>query len=384
MQTQNEPHPFEFLALHFDFMEDPRVDRRRKHELLDIIGLTIMAVICGADTWVAIEEYGKAKEAFLRQYLQLPNGIPSHDTIGRVFSILNAQELEKGFVSWTQAICRLTAGEVVAIDGKKLRRSYDRTGDKAAIHMVSAWACVNQISLGQVKVDDKSNEITAIPKLLEVLDLQGCIVTIDAMGTQKKVAEQIRDQQADYLLALKANHGELYEEVRATFDHLQNTRYTQVDEQWDKDHGRIECRRCFVLDLTAPDFDWILSDDLDAWKDLRSLVMIEARRWIGDKEEYQKRYYLSSLSAQKGAEVFNRAIRMHWHIENSCHWTLDVVFNEDYSRVRKGFADQNFSIFRRLALNLLKKEKSAKVGVQNKRLKAAWDDDYLLKVLAAA
>lgn len=382
MARQLEGHPLSFMEVHFSEVEDPRIDRKKRHELLDIIGLSIMATICGADTWVGIEEFGKAKQDWLAQYLSLPNGIPSHDTLGRVFSVLDSEQLEEGFVSWTQAICQLTQGEVVAIDGKTLRHSYDRAADKAAIHMVSAWACSNQLSLGQVKVDDKSNEITAIPKLLEVLDLGGCIVTIDAMGTQKEIAQLIREQEGDYVLALKANHEQLYEEVVATFGHLKDTRFTEVNQQWDKAHGRIESRRCYVLDLNAPDFDWILSDDLVAWKDLNTLLMIEARRWTNGKEESQKRYYLSSLKAQVSPKVFNDIVRTHWHIENSCHWILDVVFKEDQSRVRKGFADQNLSILRRLALNLLKKEKSTKVGIQNKRLKAAWNHRYLIKVLS--
>lgn len=378
---KNQEHPIQFLEIYFDNLEDPRLDRRKRHDLLDILGLSILAIVCGADTWVGVEEYGKAKEDFLRQYLALPNGIPSHDTIGRVFSILDSEALEQGFVKWTKAISELNDGEVVAIDGKQLRRSYDRQSNKSAIHMVSAWACTNQVSLGQIKVDEKSNEITAIPKLLEVLDLSGCIVTIDAMGTQKEIAGAIRDQQADYLLALKANHVTLYEEVSATFRHLKDTRFTQLDEQWHKEHGRIECRRCWVMDLNAPDFDWILSQDLEAWSDLNTIVMIEAHRWLNQKEEHQQRYYLSSLKADQGPALFNRVVRTHWNIENNCHWVLDVVFKEDYSRVRKGFADQNFSIFRRLALNLLKREKSTKVGIQNKRLKAAWNNKYLFKVL---
>lgn len=370
------------LEEHFGFIEDPRLDRHKEHSLLDIIGLTIIGTLSGADNWVAIEEFGKAKADFLQGLLLLPNGIPSHDTLGRVFSILSAEELEKGFASWISSISQATQGQVVAIDGKRLRGSYDKGSNKAAIHMVSAWATVNQISLGQLKVDDKSNEITAIPELLRMLEIAGCIITIDAMGTQKEIAQQIRAHQADYVLALKSNQGELYEEVKATFEHLINTRFCQQDQQWDKGHGRIESRKCYVLDLQAPDFDWILSEDLEQWKDIASLVMIQATRWQGDQQQTQNRYYISSLSAQsKDAQTFNHIIRTHWAIENQLHWTLDVVFKEDASRVRTGYADQNLSVIRRMALNLLKRDKSLKVGIQNKRMRAAWDNQYLIKIL---
>ena len=373
------------LEEHFGFIEDPRLDRHKEHLLLDIIGLTIIGTLSGADNWVAIEEFGKAKELFLKDLLVLPNGIPSHDTLGRVFSILSAEEVEKGFASWISNLSQVTQGQVVAIDGKRLRGSYDKSSNKAAIHMVSAWATANQVSLGQLKVGDKSNEISAIPELLSMLEIAGCIITIDAMGTQKEIAQQIRAHQADYVLALKSNQGELYEEVKATFEHLINTRFCQQDQQWDKGHGRIESRKCYVLDLQAPDFDWVLSQDLEQWKDISSLVMIQATRWKGDQVQTQNRYYISSLSAQnKDAQAFNHIVRTHWAIENQLHWTLDVVFKEDASRVRSGYADQNLSVIRRLALNLLKQDKSLKVGIQNKRMRAAWDNQYLIKIINQA
>ncbi|RQH18932.1 ISAs1 family transposase [Okeania hirsuta] len=373
------------LEEHFGFIEDPRLDRHKEHLLLDIIGLTIIGTLSGADNWVAIEEFGKAKELFLKDLLVLPNGIPSHDTLGRVFSILSAEEVEKGFASWISNLSQVTQGQVVAIDGKRLRGSYDKGSNKAAIHMVSAWATANQVSLGQLKVGDKSNEISAIPELLSMLEIAGCIITIDAMGTQKEIAQQIRAHQADYVLALKSNQGELYEEVKATFEHLINTRFCQQDQQWDKGHGRIESRKCYVLDLQAPDFDWILSQDLEQWKDISSLIMIQATRWKGDQVQTQNRYYISSLSAQnKDAQAFNHIVRTHWAIENQLHWTLDVVFKEDASRVRSGYADQNLSVIRRLALNLLKQDKSLKVGIQNKRMRAAWDNQYLIKIINQA
>ena len=378
-------HPLRFLEEHFSFIEDPRLDRQKDHLLLDIIGLTIIGTLSGADNWVAIEEFGKAKQAFLKGLLLLPKGIPSHDTLGRVFSILSSSELEKGFANWIRSISEVTQGQVIAIDGKRLRGSYDKNSNKAAIHMVSAWATANQISLGQLKVDDKSNEITAIPELLRILDIAGCIITIDAMGTQKEIARLIRSKKADYVLSLKQNHGELYEEVKATFDHLVDTHFCQQSEKWDKGHGRIESRKCYVLDLQAPDFNWILSDDLDQWPDISSLIMIIAKRWKEDQLQTQCRFYISSLSTQeKDAQAFNHIVRTHWGVENQLHWTLDVVFKEDASRVRTGFADQNLSIIRRMALNLLKQDKTLKVGIQNKRMRAAWDNSYLVKILGQA
>lgn len=375
-------NPLRLLEEHFGQLEDPRLDRRKAHSLLDIIGLTIVGVLCGADNWVAIETFGKAKLDFLSRYLGFANGIPSHDTLGRLFSILDAEALGKCFSSWIKTISALTQGEVVAIDGKCLRGSHDHYTGKSAIYMVNAWASANQLCLGQVKVDDKSNEITAIPKLLEMLELSGCIVTIDAMGTQKEIAQHIRQAKADYVLALKQNHAELYEEVQATFNHLLDTRYSTSDEQWDKGHGRIESRKCYALDLKAPDFDWILSEDLEQWPDLNSLIMIQAVRRKGNKIERQTRYYLSSLQlSNTTAQEMNQIVRSHWGVENQLHWTLDVAFREDHSRVRTGFADQNLAVIRRLALNLLKLDTKSKLGIQNKRLRAAWDEQYLIRIL---
>lgn len=381
MDKQNSS-PLEVLELHFGELEDPRIERHKIHQSLDIIGLTIIGVLCGADNWVAIETFGKARIDFLRKYFKLANGIPSHDTIGRFFSLLDPEELEKGFSSWVKSICELSDGEVVSIDGKCLRGSHDDYTNKSAIYMVNAWATANQLCLGQLKVDEKSNEITAIPKLLEVLDLQGCIVTIDAMGTQKEIAKKIRESNADYVLALKQNHVELYQEVEATFNHLINTSYTNTDIEWNKDHGRIESRRCYTIDLNAANFDWILSEDLEQWQDLNSLIMIQASRRKGEKIEQQTRYYISSLDLKTtSAQSMNQIVRSHWGIENQLHWSLDVAFKEDYSRVRQGFADQNLARLRRLVLNLLKQDKKSKLGIQNKRMKAAWDQEYLIRIL---
>lgn len=382
MKSSSEP--LTWLETHFGELEDPRLDRHKAHHLLDIIGLTIVAVISGADNFVSIEQFGNAKLEMLRKFLPLANGIPSHDTLGRCFSLLDAQQVEASFISWVGAISELTQGQVIAIDGKAVRGSRDSAQNKHAIHLVSAWAAQNGICLGQVMVGDKSNEITAIPKLLEVLDIDGCIVTIDAIGTQKDIAAHIIDAGADYVLALKDNHPELYGEVVKTFDHLAGSEAYPFTQQWDKGHGRIESRRCCVLDVTAQNFDWILKDDLAPWPALSTIIMVEARRWGKHSSSLERRYYLSSLKAShKSPEQFNQVVRAHWAVENNLHWCLDVTLKEDACRVRAGHADHNLAIMRRLVLNLLKLETSVKIGLQNKRLKAAWDDKYLFKLLRA-
>jgi predicted transposase YbfD/YdcC len=375
--------PLASFQVHFARIEDPRVERTRQHELLDIIVIAICAVICSADTWVDVEAWGNAKLDWLRKYLPLPNGIPSHDTFGDVFGRLKPEQFETSFLSWVQAVMGATRGRIVAVDGKTLRRSHDRRLGKGAIHMVSAWATANHLMLGQVKVDNKSNEITAIPALLEMLELAGCIVTIDALGTQTEIAQTIVDQGADYVLALKENQGHLYEEVVATFDEAEQRQCEQVPHTYAKSthkgHGRIEIRECWVIER----FDYIEAlRDWAKWAGLHSLIMIRAERRIGDQVSVERRYHISSLSGQ--AQHLLPLIRGHWSIENELHWCLDVAFREDDSRVRKGDGAQNFSFLRRLALNLLKRETTAKSGLKAKRLKAAWDNGYLLHVLAAA
>ena len=357
---------------HFSNLGDPRVDRTKLHHLKDIVFLTIMAVLSGADGWVGIEEFGKEKEDWLRRYLELPAGVPSHDTIGVVMARICPQEFECCFLSWIKALSNLSDHEIVAIDGKQLRKSYDKSSSKAAIHMVSAWANENQLILGQVKVDDKSNEITAIPRLIEVLSLEGTVVTIDAMGCQKAIVEKIIDQKADYLISLKGNQGSLHQQVRYAFD-VQAA--TEVDQRTDYGHGRIEERRCSVI----TDLKWV--DQFQEWKELNSIIKLESDRHDLNKGESSKetRYYISSL--KQDPAFINKAIRSHWGIENKVHWILDVAFREDDSRIRKGNGAQNFSVIRRIALNLLKNYGSPKIGVQTKRLKLAWNPDKLLDVL---
>jgi predicted transposase YbfD/YdcC len=368
---------------HFKVLEDPRVERTKDHALLDIIVIAICAVICGADDWVEIAEWGNEKLSWLRQFLDLANGIPSHDTFGRVFSRLDAEAFQAAFLGWVQAAYTLSAGQVVAIDGKQLRRSHDRTVGKAAIYMVSAWATDNHLTLGQRKVDDKSNEITAIPKLLEVLALSGCIVTIDAMGCQKEIAQAIISQQADYVLALKENQGHLYEDTVDLFKHIEQTPSHRLAadhaQTVEKGHGRIDIRDC-----------WTLTDDAafpalrtsSQWAGLRTLVKVRReRRLPGQTPTVDTVYYISSLAEPNLAARLLSATRAHWGVENGLHWVLDVAFAEDDSRVRVGNSPQNFAVLRHIALNLLKQQTATKLGIKAKRLKAGWSEAFLLKVL---
>ena len=365
---------------HFAELDDPRVERTRRHKLVDILAIAICATICGADSWVHIELFGRSKLAWFQTFLELPHGIPSHDTFGDVFARLDPVQLQNCFISWTQAIAELLPGEVVAIDGKTARRSYDRSGKKAAIHMVSAWATQQSLSLGQVKTDEKSNEITAIPRLLEMLDLHGCIVTIDAMGCQREIAQQITQGGGDYVLAVKANQGQLHESIQDLFDGAEALGFDGMPydhiETVDKGHGRVERRECWVI--TDPDcLDYL--DPQGQWPQLKAAIRVVGHRQTHEGGITQPRYYISSLAAS--AEQLLAAIRSHWSIENSLHWTLDATFREDQCRVRKDNGPQNINTLRQIGHNLLKNEKTLKVGIQGKRLNAGWDEDYLLTVL---
>jgi predicted transposase YbfD/YdcC len=374
--------PLSSFQTHFAEIEDPRVERTRRHKLLDIIVVAMCAVICGADDWVDVEAWGNAKLDWLRQYLPLPNGIPSHDTFGDVFSRLKPEQFETSFLGWVQAVMGASGEPVVAIDGKTLRGSHDRGRGKSAIHLVSAWASANQLLLGQVKVNEQSNEITAIPVLLETLALGGAIVTIDAIGTQKPIARTIIDQGADYVLAVKENQGHLHDDVVATFEEAEARQFEHVPHTYakttNKGHGRIETRECWVIERL--DYLEALRTAED-WSALRSLIMVRAERRLGEQVSDERRYFISSRADP--AERQLAVIRSHWGIENELHWCLDVAFGEDGSRIRKGDGAQNFSFLRRLALTLLKREKTAKGGLKVKRHKAGWDTAYLIKVLAA-
>ncbi len=369
------------LTEHFGSLVDPRIDRTKRHNLMDIVTIALCGVIAGADSWVDVEEFGKRKAEWLHKMLDLPNGIPSHDTFGRVFAKLDAQQFERCFTEWVLAVREVLQGDVVAIDGKRVRRSHDRYIGKDAIHMVSAWASASGVALGQTRVDRRSNEITAIPRLLEMLQVEGCIVTIDAMGCQKEVASKILEERADYVLAVKRNQGHLHEDVHDIFDLARKSGFDSLDHDYHETvnagHGRVETRRCWAVS----DLDHIrYVDDGGQWPGLTTLVMVEGERIVGGKTTVESRYYISSL--QNDASVLLNAVRSHWSIENQLHWSLDVTFNEDGSRVRSGNGAENFSVLRRMALNLLKAEKSTKRSLAGKRKDAAWDNDYLLKILA--
>jgi predicted transposase YbfD/YdcC len=366
------------LKEHFSSLDDPRAQHSIEHLLLDIVLITICAVICGADTWVEIENYGIAKQEWLETFLELPNGIPSHDTFERLFARLRPEQLQQCFLSWVRAVFNITDGQLINLDGKTLRGSYERGGKRGMIHMVSAWASQSRLVLGQRKVNEKSNEITAIPKLLEVLDLNGAVVSIDAMGCQTEIAAQIVAQQGDYVLALKGNQGDLHQDVEQLFDHAHSQNFRGIEhdfyETQDQGHGRQEIRRYWMMGKT----EYLIG--AENWAKLRTIGCVESQRQVGDKMTREKRYYLLSLPLD--ATGFATAVRGHWGIENQLHWILDVGFREDQSRATQGYCAENLAVIRHLAVNLLTQEKSAKGGTRAKRLKAGWDDRYLTKILA--
>jgi predicted transposase YbfD/YdcC len=341
------------------------------HPLLDIMFLVISGVVSGANDWVTIEIFGKGQLDWLRQFLPFKNGIPSHDTLGRVFASLDSDEFGKCFIEWIAQVNKITNGEVVAVDGKCIRGSYDKGDKKSAIHMVSAYATESRLSLGQIATDIKSNEITAIPKLLDILSLKGCTVTIDAMGCQKKIAQKILDSDANYILGLKENQKILLEQVQAVFT---NTKSTSQAKSYDVDHGRVEQRKCTVIQ------DLHFIDDVEKWPGLKSVVRIESERYfkITGKVETSTRYYISSLS--EDAKVINKKIRDHWGVENKLHWILDVVFKEDSSRRRKGNSAINFNIIAKIALSLIEKTE-IKLPRTQKRNRAAYDPKFREKIL---
>jgi len=359
---------------HFSSIEDPRLERRKRHKLKDIFFITLCATICGADSWVAIETFGKAKESWFTEVLSLKNGIPSHDTFGHVFSIIDTEAFSRCFSRWVADLCELSGGEIVSIDGKCLRRSMDTASNKAAIYMVSAWASLNHLVLGQQRVDEKSNEITAIPKLLMQLDIAGAVVTLDAMGCQTKVAEDIIDREADYMLSLKGNQGTLHEDVKLFFESAETSPAVGF-ESVDGGHGRIEKRRVRV----SSDIEWLKARHPD-WKGLRTIVAVTAQRECSGKTSEETRYFISSLDASDPKRL-GQIVRSHWGIENNLHWVLDYAFDEDNQRSRKGNSAANMAVIRHISLNLIKADKTSKIGIKNRRLKAGWNNDYLMRLL---
>jgi predicted transposase YbfD/YdcC len=364
----------------FRDLPDPRGARNQLHKLFDIFAIAICAIISGANDWVKVEVFGRSKEEWLRTFLELPNGIPSHDTFDRVFRYVDPNEFEKRFVKWTELVADLLPGQVVAIDGKTLRGSHDNANGLAAIHCVSAFAADNQLILGQLTTDAKSNEITTIPILLETLAIAGCLVTIDAMGCQKAIATKIIDCKGDYLLALKGNQESLADEVDNFFTQAETANFEGVDHVYYKfeetNRGRQEVREIWVTN----DIEWLPM--LKDWKGLRSIMMIKTKRVVKGKTETETRYYICSLPAD--AKILKDAARKHWGIENSCHWVLDVTYQEDNSRVRKGYGAENLSRLKRLSLNILKQDKTKKGSIASKRFEAALDDDYRENLLRKA
>jgi predicted transposase YbfD/YdcC len=381
-----QQHPKQSLIEYLSIIPDPRVDRTREHELVDVLVIAVCTLLCAGESFYDMEDFGKAREDWFKTFLTLRSGIPSHDTFNRVFAAIDPEQFLESFLLWTQSVRQAIPEEIVALDGKALRRAVDK-GEQPK-YIVSAWAQSNGLVLGQMKVADKSNEITAIPQLLRRLELAGCIVTLDAMGCQKEIAREIIEADAQYVLALKGNHETAHQEISTFLDDAVMEQKKKRPkgavippavsrlrcyETAEKGHGRLETRRYYQSDY----LDWFA--DKHKWEGLRSVGMVEATREIRGQKSVERRYYLSSLPLD--AEKFGQAVRLHWSIENQLHWTLDVVFGEDQNRTRTGYALENLATLRRLALNLLKGEKSKKRGIKGKMLNASWDHAYLLKLL---
>jgi predicted transposase YbfD/YdcC len=359
------------ISAYFSAMKDHRLDRKRKHDMLDIIAITIAAVVCGAEDWYEIEEFAVVNESWFKTFLTLENGAPSHDTINRFFANMDPVTFESCFTAWINSLEGITQDQLISIDGKTIRGAKEN-GKKSPVHMVSAWADKNELVLGQLRVYEKSNEITAIPDLLKSLFLKDCLVSIDAMGCQHTIADAIVDKKCDYLLALKGNQGELQENVLDSF------RFFKPDDtaaDTDIGHGRVETRKCSVI----KDLGHIIQKE--EWTKLTTLIRIESERFfkVSGKTETETRYYISSKN--ESADYFQKNVRSHWGIENKLHWMLDVIFHEDQSRKRAGNAAQNFSLVNKIALTLLKRDLSSSRSTKIKRKRAGWDRDYLIKVL---
>lgn len=367
---------------HFETLTDPRIERSKEHLLIDIVAIAILAVISGADGWGAIELYGKTKYEWLKGFLELPNGIPSHDTFSRVFARIEPQQFQECFLSWVNSITQKLELEVIAIDGKTMKQSYDRNQSQKPLHIVSAWSASHQLVLGQKKVNKKSNEVTAIPALLELLEIEKSIITIDALGCQKEIAALIIKKKGDYLLALKGNQKLLHEDVKNWFELARKEEFAGREhsyyQQIEGGHHRVEKRQIWTVAVS--ELPSLHNQSL--WTGLKTVVMIVSERRLWNKTTTEVRFYLSSLASN--AEKISQAIRSHWGIENSLHWTLDVTFCEDKSRIRKDNSPENFALLRRLAINLLKQEKGFKGSLKMKRYLAGMDNNYLVQILNSA
>jgi len=367
MSPQNSPAAL--IETHFGSLRDPRAEHSILHKLMDILIITICGVICGADNFVEIVEYGREKEEWLKTFLELANGIPSVDTFERLFGRLKPEALQICFISWMEAVNERTNGEFINVDGKTLRGAKEAGNKRSLIHMVSVWSASQHLVLGQKKVDEKSNEITAIPSLLEMLSLQDCIVSIDAMGCQTEIANTIIEQGADYVLALKGNQGNLHEDVQELFTLAREQNFKNIDHQFwetvEKGHGRMETRRYWTMSNT----EHLIG--AEKWRDLRSIGMVESQRTVNGITSTERRYYL--LSLENDVHKFSESVRNHWSIENQLHWILDVGFKEDAAQCCRGYSAENLAVIRHIGLNLLSRDKKTKVGVKAKRLKAGWN-----------
>jgi len=360
---------------HFSSIPDPRVVRTRRHLLIDIIVITICAILCGADSWVEVALFGRCKKAWFKTFLTLPNGIPSHDTFGRVFALLDVEAFEQGFENWVASMALLTSGDVIAIDGKSVRRSHGDKKGMFPLHLVSAFATRNGLSLGERKIDTKSNELKAIPKLVQILNLSGCTVTIDAAGCYKEVVQTLLNKGANYVIAVKENQPNLLSDIRELF--LRVGKFTHdYTEEFDVSHGREVTRFCEVI--SGPEALGNIRHG-EEWG-LGCVAKITSIRKTKTHVSHETRYYISSLTNASSKDMLS-IIRAHWKIENSLHWVLDIAYREDESRIRMGYAQQNFALMRKITFNLLKQEQTVKAGVKAKRLNAGWDHDYLLGVL---
>ena len=369
---------------HFSSIKDPRTHNHNfRHNIFDILVIVVLATICGADGWVEIERWGEAKHDWLSTFLELPNGIPSHDTFGRLFAILDPEEFEKCFSSWIKTLDVDLKKEIIALDGKTIRGSGNKRQKEPPLHLVSAWAAKNRLMLAQIKTEDKSNEITAIPKLLDLLNIKDSVITIDAIGCQKSIAKKINKKEADYLFCLKENQKTLYDDVKSIFARAEENKQKQYKNilhrrkiEKIKDHGRIETRKYTVISARDP-----LLFEL-RWPGLKGIGKIDITRTTNNQVEYSTRYFITSLNYEN-IDLFMEAVRKHWQIEIDLHWSLDVSFREDHCQVRIGHAAENLALIRRIALNLLKQEQTHKNGISCRRKTAGWDNKYLLKVLTA-